>query len=124
MIRTRLLIAALALGLSAGAGQAACDVTGARIEEKLAGKSDLQQDANQQTLRDLRTLRDAAIVLDAFKYTAECERLLAIVTELAANPERAIEQGGDTDEDKAESLVQARKPRIPAGGNEPNPKPR
>lgn len=90
--------------------RAACDVKGAQLEEAIASKSELQEAANKQTVRDLRTLRDAAIVLEARKFEAECERLLAIVKTLAGNPEKAIEQG-DTDEDKAESLVEARKPK-------------
>ncbi len=104
----------LALGLAAGTAQA-CDVAGAKIEEQIAAKSELKEGANQQALRDLRTLRDAAIVLEAYKYGPECERLLAIVKTLAADPEKAIEQSGDTDEDKAESIAEARKPRGPRG---------
>ncbi len=94
--------------------QAACDVKGARIEEQIAAKPDLQKDANAQTVRDLRTLRDAAIVLETYKYPGECEVLLGIARSLLTDPAKTIEQGGDTDEDKAESLVEARKPK--AGG--------
>ena len=85
------------------------------IEEQIAAKAELQEGANRQTLRDLRTLRDAAIVLESYKYGPECERLLAIVKTLAANPDKAIEQSGDTDEDKAESIAESRKPRTPKG---------
>jgi hypothetical protein len=102
----------LAAGLAAGSAQA-CDVAGAKIEELIAGKTELQEGANRQALRDLRTLRDAAIVLESYKYGAECERMLAIVKALAANPDKAIEQSGDTDEDKAESIAESRKPRTP-----------
>lgn len=93
---------------------AACDVKGAQIEEKIAAKPDLQKDANAQTVRDLRTLRDAAIVLETYKYPGECEVLLGIARSLLSDPQKTIEQGGDTDEDKAESLVEARKPKAPA----------
>lgn len=104
----------LAAGLAGGSARA-CDVAGARIEEQIAAKAELQEGANRQTLRDLRTLRDAAIVLESYKYGPECERLLAIVKTLAANPDKAIEQSGDTDEDKAESIAESRKPRTPKG---------
>ncbi len=104
---------ALTLGVltpQAGA-MAACDVKGARIEEQIAAKPDLQKDANAQTVRDLRTLRDAAIVLETYKYPGECEVLLGIARSLLTDPAKTIEQGGDTDEDKAETLVEARKPK-------------
>ncbi|GJD59180.1 photosystem reaction center subunit H [Methylobacterium dankookense] len=106
--------AALAACLAGGSAQA-CDVAGAKIEDLIAGKAELREGANGQTLRDLRTLRDAAIVLESYKYGPECERLLAIVKTLAADPDKAIEQSGDTDEDKAESIAESRKPRIPKG---------
>ncbi|MBE7201952.1 MAG: photosystem reaction center subunit H [Parafilimonas terrae] len=104
-------------GLTLGAlmplagAQAACDVQGARIEEQIAAKPELQQESNAQTVRDLRTLRDAAIVLETYKYPGECEVLLGIARSLLSDPAKTIEQGGDTDEDKAESLVEARKPK-------------
>lgn len=112
-MRSILACALIVLGMTASAS-AACDVKGAKLEEAIAGKSELREAANAQTVRDLRTLRDAAIVLDAFKYPAECERLVAIVKALAGNPDKAIEQGGDTDEGKADSLEEAREPKAPA----------
>lgn len=90
---------------------AACDVQGAKIEEQIAAKPELQKDANAQTVRDLRTLRDAAIVLETYKYPGECEVLLGIARSLLSDPAKTIEQGGDTDEDKAETLIEARKPK-------------
>ena len=109
----------LAAGLAGGSARA-CDVAGARIEEQIAAKAELQEGANRQTLRDLRTLpllflRQDFRVLESYKYGPECERLLAIVKTLAANPDKAIEQSGDTDEDKAESIAESRKPRTPKG---------
>lgn len=103
--------AALMLAASlATQAEAACDVKGARIEETIARKSELQEAANKQTVRDLRTLRDAAIVLESYAYVTECERVLEIVKTLAADPEKTIEKG-DTDEEKAESQQEARKPK-------------
>lgn len=99
---------------------AACDVQGAKIEEQIAAKPELQKDANAQTVRDLRTLRDAAIVLETYKYPGECEVLLGIARSLLSDPAKTIEQGGDTDEDKAETLIEARKPK---GATDSAPKP-
>ena len=67
--------------------------------------------ANAQAVRDLRTLRDAAIILESYKFEPECERLVAIVKQLAADPDKAIEQSGDTDEDKAEAVERTRQPK-------------
>ena len=60
-------------------------------------------------MRDLRTLREAALILDANKHTAECQRLVTVVRELVADPKRAIETSSDTDEDKAEALDKTRR---------------
>lgn len=107
---------ALALAVIAAPAQAACDVKGAQIEEAIASKNELRADANAQLVRDLRTLRDAAIVLETYKFPGECEVLLGIAKSLLADPSKTIEQGGDTDEDKAESLIEARQPKDTTGG--------
>ncbi|MBO1018597.1 photosystem reaction center subunit H [Methylobacterium sp. SD274] len=119
-MRTLLATALVLLGttLSAyttGNAKAACDVKGAKLEEAIAGKTELRETANKQAVRDLRTLRDAAIILETYKYESECDRLVTIIKALAANPEKAIEQSGDTDEEKAEDLMEARQPKAPAG---------
>lgn len=118
----RVILPILCALASAAPARAACDVKGAGLEEAIAAKGELRETANAQTVRDLRTLRDAAIVLDAYKYEPECERVMAIVKALAADPERAIEQGGDTDEDKAETVVRSREPKPPVPGAAPAPK--
>lgn len=101
----------LGLALATGPAGAACDVKGAQIEEAIAAKGELRSDANAQLVRDLRTLRDAAIVLDTYKFPGECEVLLGVAKSLLADPAKTIEQGGDTDEDKAEGLSEAREPK-------------
>lgn len=106
---------ALALAGAALPARAACDVKGAQIEEAIAAKSELREDANAQLVRDLRTLRDAAIVLETYKFPGECENLLGIAKSLLANPSQTIEQGGDTDEEKAEGLIEAREPKGTTG---------
>lgn len=118
----RVFLPILCLAALAAPARAECDVKSAALEEAIAAKGELREAANAQTVRDLRTLRDAAIVLDAYKHEPECERLMAIVKGLVANPDKAIEQGGDTDEDKAESVVRAREPKAPVPGTAPAPK--
>src|SRR5215218_5002762 len=81
-------------------------MTDLKLEQAISQDSKLRQSANAQVVRDLRTLREAAIILDANKHTAECRRLVAVVRELVADPKRAIETSSDTDEDKAEVLTE------------------
>src|SRR5215212_6930443 len=88
---------------------AQCRVTDLKLEQAISQDSKLRQGANAQVVRDLRTLREAAIILDANKHTAECRRLVAVVRELVADPARTIEISSDTDEDKAEVLDETRR---------------
>jgi hypothetical protein len=91
-----------------------CGVTDLKLEQAISRKVELRQSANAQVVRDLRTLREAAIILDANKHTAECQRLITVVRELVADPKRAIETSSDTDEDKAEVLDKTRRPKTAA----------
>jgi hypothetical protein len=91
-----------------------CRVTDLKLEQAISRKNELRQSANAQVVRDLRTLRAAALILDANKHTAECQRLVAVVRELVADPKRAIETSSDTDEDKAEALDKTRRPKTAA----------
>ncbi|TNC13772.1 photosystem reaction center subunit H [Methylobacterium terricola] len=102
-----------------------CDVVGLKLEDVIAKSSELRKPANEQAVRDMRTLRDAAVVLDAYKHPQVCAQVLTVLRGLAADPERAIDQGGDTDEEKAEAIEQARKPKAPetkSPGATPEPK--
>ncbi|GJE01408.1 photosystem reaction center subunit H [Methylobacterium isbiliense] len=113
-MRAPLVLAGCLLAPALAAAQpapAVCPVVGLRLEEEIAKAPQLREPANEQTVRDLRTLRDAGIVLDAFGYPAECARVAAILRELLDNPRKAIGQGGDTDEDKAEAIEEARSPK-------------
>ena len=69
---------------------ASCRVTELKLEKAIPPHSELRQSANRQVVRDLRTLREAAIILDAKKHTAECRRLVAVVRDLVAKQDRAI----------------------------------
>jgi hypothetical protein len=91
-----------------------CRVTDLKLEQAISQDSKLRQSANAQVVRDLRTLREAAIILDANKHTAECQRLVAVVRELVADPARTIEISSDTDEDKAEVLDETRREKTAA----------
>src|SRR4051812_12720795 len=91
-----------------GPALAHCRVTDLNLEQAISRKSALRQSANAQVVRDLRTLREAALILDANKHTAECRRLVAVVRALVADPKRAIETSSDTDEDKAGVLEKTR----------------
>jgi hypothetical protein len=104
------LIPALLLSLCAIPASAACNVREAGLEEALAAKPELREPANRPLAADLRTLRDAAIVLETYGFGTECEGLVAIVAKLAADPKRTIERG-DTDEGKAEAMIEASKPK-------------
>jgi len=115
----RALASALILLAATGAASAACDVKDAKIEEAIAAKKQLREAENKQLVRDLRTLRDAAIVLDTFKYESECQRMLEIVKTLTANPDTSIERAGDTDEEKAEEVEEAREPKGALKGTTP-----
>ncbi len=86
-----------------------CRVTDLKLEQAISQDSKLRQSANAQVVRDLRTLREAALILDANKHTAECQRLVAVVHELVADPARAIKTSRDTDEGKAEALDETRR---------------
>ena len=86
-----------------------CGVTDLKLEQAISRKNELRQSANTQVVRDLRTLREAALILDANKHTAECQRLVTVVRELVADPTRTIETSSDTDEDKAEALDETRR---------------
>lgn len=109
----RLALASLAILAASNATEAACDVAGAKLEEAVAARKELREPANAQLVRDLRTLRDAAIVLDTYKHEPECERLLAILKVLTADPVKTIDRSGDTDEEKADAIEETRAPKAP-----------
>lgn len=110
----RTIACALFLLAASPAARAACAVEDAGLEPAIAAKKELQEDKNAQVVRDLRTLRDAAVVLESYGYAEECRRLVAIVKDLVANPEGTIKRSGDTDEEKAEEVEESREPKTPA----------
>ena len=101
-----------ALGLlavtAAGPALAGCPIADAKIETAIATKPEFRNKANAQVVRDLRTLRDAALVLDAYDRGGACQEVVAVLNTLTADPERTL-KSGTTDEEKAEEVQKARK---------------
>ena len=97
---------------------AQCDVTKLNVEKAMPPQSELRQSENAQVARDLRTLREAAVILDAKKHTTECRRLIAVVRGMVANPDHAVETSGDTDEDKAEVIYETRRRKTAANSSQ------
>ena len=110
MRATRIVLASVFTLVVTGPALAGCPVDDAKVEKAIATRPEFRNRANAQVVRDLRTLRDAAVVLEAYEHEGACKRLVAVLNTLAANPERALE-AGDTDEDKAEEVEKARKPK-------------
>jgi hypothetical protein len=110
-IAVAVLSASTALTLSPSqAEESRCRIGAAKLEQTIARKPELREGANAQTVRDLRTLREAAIVLQSYKHESECAQVIAALKNLAADPERAI-ASGDTDEGKAEALDKVKAPK-------------
>jgi len=63
-----------------------CGLTDLALAQAISQKNELRRSENAQVARDLRTLHEAAFILDANKHTAECQRLVAVVRELVADP--------------------------------------
>ena len=107
----RLIACALLMLAAMPAARADCNVEDTGLA--IAAKSELQEAKNAQIVRDLRNLRDAAIVLDSYGFPDECKRLVAIVKGLVANPDSTIKRSSDTDEEKAEEIQESREPKAP-----------
>lgn len=110
-----ILVTATFLGaLDARAALADCQIGDAKLEEAIRQKPQLRGRANRQSVRDLRSLRDAAFTLRSYGRHDECERLLATIRELIAGPSMA--SLGDNDEEEAEKQSAAREPKLHQGG--------
>lgn len=110
-MRATQIVLASVLGLVVtGPALAGCPVADAKIEKAIASKPEFRGGANAQVVRDLRTLRDAAVVLEAYEHERACKQVVAVLNTLTSNPERTLE-AGNTDEGKAEEVENARKPK-------------
>jgi PRC-barrel domain len=90
-----------------------CQIADAKLEEAILQKPELRGRANRQTVRDLRSLRDAAFTLWSYGRHADCERLLANIRELVAAP--SMGSMGDNDEEEAGKQIAAREPKVQRG---------
>ena len=108
-----LLAAALLSGLGVTAAAADCQIEDAKLEEAILQKPGLRGAANRQSVRDLRSLRDAALTLWSYGRHADCERLLDNIRELVAGP--PMGSLGGNDEEDAEKQIAARTPKVQRG---------
>jgi hypothetical protein len=114
MTRAILLLAlALLSGLGATPAWADCQIADAKLEEAILQKPELRGRANRQTVRDLRSLRDAAFTLWSYGRHDDCERLLGNIRELIAAPSLATLGGND--EEDADKQITAREPKVQRG---------
>src|SRR3954470_19094758 len=93
--------------------KAECEIADAKLEEAISQNPRLRGPANSQSVRDLRSLRDAAFTLRSYGRHEDCERLLANIRELIAGP--PMGSLGDNDEEEADKQIEAREPKIKRG---------
>jgi sporulation protein YlmC with PRC-barrel domain len=127
-MRTLKIAAAIAVlsGLGVTGAQADCQIGDAKLEEAVLQNPRLRGPANRQAVRDLRSLRDAALTLRSYGRHDDCDRLLANIRELIAGP--LMSTLGDNDEEQAEQQIGAQQPKVRQGGGagrraEPGAKP-
>src|ERR1700712_1840827 len=109
-----LFAAALLCALSGTHVMADCQIADTKLEEAIQQKPDLRGPANRRSVKDLRSLRDAAFTLWSYGRFADCERLLANIRELVAGP--SMNTLGGNDEEDAEKQMDAREPKVQRGG--------
>src|SRR3954449_10934645 len=107
---------ALLASLSITEARADCQIADAKLEEAILQNPRLRGPANRQSVRDLRSLRDAAFTLWSYGRHADCERLLANIRELVSAP--SMGSLGDNDEDEAEKQITARDPKVQRGATQ------
>jgi sporulation protein YlmC with PRC-barrel domain len=109
-----LLLSAALLGVGGvTTALADCQIADAKLEEAILQKPELRGRANRQTVRDLRTLRDAAFTLWSYGRHDDCERLLGNIRELISGP--GMGSLGGNDEDEANKQFAAREPMVQRG---------
>jgi len=113
-----LLIAAVIGTIGATQAAAECEIADARLEEAIQQNPRFHGPANSQSVRDLRSLRDAALTLRSYGRHEDCERLLANIRELIAGP--PMGSLGDNDEEEADKQIAATEPKIRRGASSGN----
>jgi sporulation protein YlmC with PRC-barrel domain len=94
--------------------RADCQIADAKLEEAILHNPNLRGSTNRQSVRDLRRLRDSALILQSYGRDADCERLLGNIRELISGP--AMTTLGDSDENNAEKQMDAQEPQVQRGG--------
>jgi hypothetical protein len=111
MISATFLRALALLGvLGVTEASADCQIADAKLEEAVLQSPTLCGPGNRQAVRDLRSLRDAALTLRSYGRHADCERLLGNIRELVAGP--SMGTLGDNDEEAAEKQMDAQLPKV------------
>jgi hypothetical protein len=87
-----------------------CQIADAKLEEAVLQSPTLRGPSNRQAVRDLRSLRDAALTLRSYGRHADCERLLGNIRELLTGPSMGML--GDNDEEAAEKQMDAQLPKV------------
>src|SRR4051812_11121849 len=114
MLRLKAILLAACIGaVGFTAANAECEIGDAKLEEAIQKNPRLRGPANSQSVRDLRTLRDAAFMLRSYGRHEDCERLLGNIRELIAGP--SMSSLGDNDEEEADKQNTAREPKIKPG---------
>jgi hypothetical protein len=90
-----------------------CQIADAKLEEAIMQKPELRDPNNRQAVRDLRSLRDAAVTLWSYGRHDDCERLLANISELVSGP--SMGSLGGNDEEEADKQLSAREPKTQRG---------
>jgi hypothetical protein len=106
----RILLAAVFFSAAGTAAVAECQIADARLEEAILNNPRLRGMANRQSVRDLRSLRDAAFTLWSYGRHDDCERLVANIRELIAGP--TMSTLGGNDEEEADKQIEAREPKL------------
>lgn len=78
-------------------------------------KPEFRAQVNRQTVKDLRTLRDAAFILWSYGFDDDCQRILGNIRELVASTDM-VGMGGN-DEDEVDQQLAATEPMRHRGGN-------
>jgi sporulation protein YlmC with PRC-barrel domain len=114
MISVKAIVMAALIGtVGMTAAQAECEIADAKLEEAIQQNPKFRGPANSQSVRDLRSLRDAAFTLRSYGRHEDCERLLANIRELIAGP--PMGSLGDNDEEEADKQNAAREPKVNRG---------
>src|SRR3954469_22682102 len=105
---------ALLCCMGATEASADCQIGDAKLEEAVLQNPHLRGPGNRQAVRDLRSLRDAALTLRSYGRHSDCERLLGNIRELIAGP--PMGSLGDNDEEAAENQMDAQEPKVQQRG--------